>query len=111
MSIYIWFILDKKRERFLTIRPFMLHFWKPLQAVIFLTARLFASLTEDLEQVRKDNCKCLELLATWLSQFPENYDNPNLQLHHNGEGLTKEFLNKPRSGAMPQGGDATRWIC
>ena len=69
--------------------------------------RTFASPTEDLEKVRKDNRKCSELLDTWLSQFPRDYDNPNLQLYHDGEGLTKNFLNKPRTGEMPKG-DFTR---
>ena len=65
--------------------------------------RTFAPPTEDLEQVRKDNRTCLELLAMWVSQFPEGYDNPNLQLHHSGEGLTRDFLNRPRTGEMPKG--------
>ena len=40
--------------------------------------RTFAPPTENLEQVRKDNQKCLDLLAQWVSQFPEGYDSPKI---------------------------------
>ena len=41
--------------------------------------RTFTPVNEDLERVRRDNARCLELLNQWKSQFPANYSNPNMK--------------------------------
>ena len=56
--------------------------------------RTFTPVNEDLERVRQDNARCIELLNQWRSQFPENYSNPNLKLFRKGEGLTEEAPNR-----------------
>ena len=65
--------------------------------------RTFASTTESIEKVRKDNDRCKELLTKWLSQFPKGFSNPNMKISRDGEGLTSEFLGKPRTGALGPG--------
>ena len=65
--------------------------------------RTFTPVNEDLERVRRDNARCIELLNQWKSQFPANYSNPNLKIFRKGEGLTQEFLKKPRTGELGPG--------
>ena len=65
--------------------------------------RTFTPVNEDLERVRRDNARCIELLNQWKSQFPTNYSNPNLKLFRKGEGLSQEFLKKPRTGELGPG--------
>ena len=65
--------------------------------------RTFTPVNEDLERVRRDNARCIELLSQWKSQVPTNYNNPNLKLFRKGEGLTQEFLKKPRTGELGPG--------
>ena len=65
--------------------------------------RTFAPVNEDLERVRRDNKQCLSLLDQWKSKFPANYKNVNLKLFKKGEGLTQEFLKKPRTAVMGPG--------
>ena len=60
--------------------------------------RTFAPLNEDIDKVRRDNERCMELLNQWKSQFPADYQNANMQIYKKGEGLIPEFLKKPRSG-------------
>ena len=56
-----------------------------------------------LERVRRDNARCIELLNQWKSQFPTNYNNVYLKLFRKGEGLTQEFLKKPRTRELGPG--------
>ena len=65
--------------------------------------RTFTPVNEDLERVRRDNARCIELPNQWKSQFPTNYNNANLKLFGKGEGLTQEFLKKPRTGELGPG--------
>ena len=65
--------------------------------------RTFASPNEVLEQLRKDNDRCMDLLQRWLNKFPQGFSNSNLKISRNGEGLTKEFLSKPRKGVLGPG--------
>ena len=65
--------------------------------------RTFASPFEDIESVRKDNNRCMELLKEWLNQFSKGFSNSNLKVRCNGEGLTSEFLSKPRTGELGPG--------
>ena len=65
--------------------------------------RTFASPSENIEKMRKDNDRCMELLTNWLNQFPKGFSNPNLKISRNGEGLTGEFLSKPRKGVLGPG--------
>ena len=63
----------------------------------------FAPVNEDIHRVHKDNEKCKELLDQWKSLFPSNYQNDNLKIFKKGEGLTQEFLKKPRTGELGPG--------
>ena len=65
--------------------------------------RTFAPVNEDIHKVHKDNARCMELLDQWKSQFPANYKNVNLKIFRKGEGLTQEFLRKPRTGELGPG--------
>ena len=65
--------------------------------------RTFAPVNEDIHKVHKDNERCLELLDQWKSQFPANYQNVNLKVFRKGEGLTQDFLRKPRTGKLGPG--------
>ena len=65
--------------------------------------RTFAPVNEDIHKVRKDNERCKELLDQWKSQFPANYKNVNMKIFRKGEGLTQEFLRKPRTGELGPG--------
>ena len=65
--------------------------------------RTFAPVNEDIESVRRDNKQCLKLLEQWKSKFPSNYKNVNLKIFKKGEGLTQEFLNKPRTAVLGPG--------
>ena len=65
--------------------------------------RTFTPVNEDLERVRRDNARCVELLNQWKSQFPANFSNPNMKIFGKGEGLTQEFLKKPRTGELGPG--------
>ena len=65
--------------------------------------RTFAPVNEDIESVRRDNKRCLQLLDQWKSKFPANYKNANLKIFKKGEGLTQEFLNKPRTAVLGPG--------
>ena len=65
--------------------------------------RTFAPVSEDIHKVRKDNERCKELLDQWKSQFPAGYDNVNMKIFRKGEGLTQEFLRKPRTGQLNPG--------
>ena len=65
--------------------------------------RTFTPMNEDLERVRRDNARCLELLSQWTSQFPDDYSNVNMQILRKGEGLTQEFQKKPRTGNLGAG--------
>ena len=65
--------------------------------------RTFAPVNEDIENVRRDNNRCLKLLDQWKSKFPANYKNANLKIFKKGEGLTQEFLNKPRTAVLGPG--------
>ena len=47
--------------------------------------------------------RCLKLLDEWKSKFPANYKNPNLKIFKKGEGLTQEFLNRPRTAVLGPG--------
>ena len=60
-------------------------------------------MNEDIQQVRRDNERCLQLLKEWKSKFPANYKNANLKIVKNGEGLTQEFLNTPRTAVLGPG--------
>ena len=65
--------------------------------------RTFTPVTEDIEKVRHDNKRCLQLLEAWKSKFPPNYKNPNMKIFKNGEGLTKEFLSQPTKAILSPG--------
>ena len=65
--------------------------------------RTFAPANEDLERVRRDNKQCLHLLDQWKSKFPVNYKNANLKIFNKGEGLTQEFLKRPRTAVLGPG--------
>ena len=65
--------------------------------------RSFAPVNEDIQQVRRDNERCLQLLKEWKSKFPANYKNANLKIFKNGEGLTQEFLNTSRTAVLGPG--------
>ena len=65
--------------------------------------RTFAPVNEDIHKVQQDNKRCLELLNQWKSQFPANYNNANLKVFRKGDGLTQEFLRKPRTGELGPG--------
>ena len=65
--------------------------------------RTFAPVTEDIEKVRRDNKRCLQLLEAWKSKFPPNYKNPNLKIFKKGEGLTQEFLSQPTKAILSPG--------
>ena len=65
--------------------------------------RTLAAPDEDFQKVREDNRRCMELLAQWKSEFPMTYRNENLKIFKKGEGLTQEFLKKPRTGEMKPG--------
>ena len=65
--------------------------------------RSLAPVNEDIENVRRDNKRCLELLNQWKSKFPANYKNANLKMFKKGEGLTQEFLNRPRTAVLGPG--------
>ena len=65
--------------------------------------RTFAPVTEDIEKVRHDNKRCLQLLEAWKSKFPPNYKNPNLKIFKKGEGLTQEFLSQPTKAILSPG--------
>ena len=53
--------------------------------------------------MRADNERCMELLNQWKSLFPTGYKSVNMKIFKKGEGLTSEFLKKPRSGELPPG--------
>ena len=65
--------------------------------------RSFAPANEDVENVRRDNKRCLQLLDQWKSKFPANYKNANVKLVKKGEGLTQDFLNRPRTAVLGPG--------
>ena len=65
--------------------------------------RTFTPVTEDIEKVRHDNKRCLQLLEAWKSKFPPNYKNPNMKIFKNGEGLTQEFLSQPTKAILSPG--------
>ena len=65
--------------------------------------RAFATPNEVLDKVRKDNDQCMDLLQRWLNKFPQGFSNSNLKISRCGEGLTKEFLSKPRKGVLGPG--------
>ena len=65
--------------------------------------RSFAPLNEDVENVRRDNNRCIKLLDQWKSKFPASYKNTNLKILKKGEGLTQEFLNRPRTAVLGPG--------
>ena len=65
--------------------------------------RSFAPVNEDIASVRRDDKRCLELLNQWKSKFPANYKNANLKMFKKGEGLTQEFLNRPRTAVLGPG--------
>ena len=65
--------------------------------------RSFAPVNEDVENVRRDNKRCMQLLDQWKSKFPANYKNTNLKIFRKGEGLTREFLDKPTTAVLGPG--------
>ena len=65
--------------------------------------RSFAPVGEDIDNVRRDNKRCMQLLDQWKSKFPANYNNPNLKIFKKGEGLTREFLNQPTTAILGPG--------
>ena len=65
--------------------------------------RSFAPVNENIVNVRSDNDRCVKLLDEWKSKFPANYKNTNLKIFKKGEGLTQEFLNRPRIAVLGPG--------
>ena len=80
----------------------MYHSWKAL-ASGHIFDRTFAPQTEEITQVRNDNDRCMELLQKWLNKFPSGFKSQRLKISQNGEGLTEEFLRKPRKGVLEPG--------
>ena len=60
-------------------------------------------MTEDIDNVRRDNKRCLQLLEAWKSKFPPNYKNANLKIFKKGDGLTQEFLSQPTNAILGPG--------
>ena len=73
-------------------------------------SHLAISLTDPLPQLMRmlkmcvrDNKRCMQLLDQWKSKFPANYRNVNMKIFSKGEGLTREFLDKPTTAILGPG--------